>query len=68
MNRTTTRYDKDPMNNITINTDTLAELLDCGKATARKIGNDAHARIQIGRRTLWNVEKIKQYLMQSCIN
>ena len=47
---------------ITVSTERLAELLDCGKATARSIGEKANAKIKIGRRTLWNVEKIKSYL------
>ena len=48
--------------NITVSTDTLAEMLDCGKVTAKKIGIAAGAKIQIGRRVLWNSEKIKAYL------
>ena len=47
---------------ITINTETLAECLDCGKNTAVKIGEAAGARIQIGKRVLWNVHKVQQYL------
>lgn len=47
---------------ITVSTERLAELLDCGKVTARSIGEKANAKIKIGRRTLWNVEKIKNYL------
>lgn len=47
---------------ITVSTDRLAELLDCGKSTARNIGEKAGAKIKIGRRTLWNIEKIKTYL------
>ena len=67
MNKTTQIKDIDWTNQITVNTDTLAELLDCGKVTARKIGSDANARIRIGRRTLWNIDKIRSYLSQSCI-
>lgn len=47
---------------ITVNADTLAGMLNCGKATAVKIGVDAGAKIQIGRRTLYNVSIIKKYL------
>ena len=47
---------------LTVTTEHLAELLDCGKVTARSIGEKANAKIKIGRRTLWNVEKIKAYL------
>lgn len=47
---------------ITANTDTLAECLDCGKNTAVKIGEAAGAKIQIGKRVLWNVGKVQSYL------
>lgn len=47
---------------LTVNADTLAGMLNCGKATAVKIGTDAGARIQVGRRTLYQVKKIELYL------
>lgn len=47
---------------LTVNTETLAESFDCGRATAVKIGEAAGAKIQIGRRVLWNVKKIQAYL------
>ncbi len=37
-------------------------MLSCGHATARKIGEQAGARIVIGRRVLYSVEKVKEYL------
>lgn len=40
----------------------LMEMLQVGRATAVQIGTEAEARIQIGRRVLWNVEKIREYL------
>ena len=47
---------------LTANTETLAECLDCGRATAVKIGEAAGARITIGKRVLWNVHKVQEYL------
>jgi len=47
---------------ITVNTKGLMELLGCGKPSALKIGNDAKAKIVIGRRILWSVEAIKRYV------
>ena len=47
---------------ITANTDTLAECLDCGRNTAVKIGTAAGAKIQLGKRVLWNVNKVRLYL------
>lgn len=47
---------------LTVNAETLAGMLNCGRATAVKIGNDAGAKIQIGRRTLYKVSIIEKYL------
>lgn len=48
--------------NLTVDTPRLMEMLQVGRATAVQIGADAEARIQIGRRVLWNIKKIKKYL------
>lgn len=47
---------------LTVNADTLAGMLNCGRATAVRIGTDAGAKIQIGRRTLYKVSIIEKYL------
>lgn len=47
---------------LTVNADTLAGMLNCGRATAVKIATDAGAKIQIGRRTLYKVSIIEKYL------
>ena len=60
--RKTLERDKETKNNLTVNADTLAGMLDCGRATAVKIGIDAGARIQIGRRTLYKISIIEKYL------
>lgn len=66
MFRTATRSTKDT-EYVTVSTERLAELLDCGKVTAKKIGEQANAKIQIGRRVLWSMDKVKKYLEnQTC--
>ncbi len=55
----------DHQNKLTVNTSSLACMLDCGRASAVRIGEEAGARIQIGKRVLWNVEKVRTYL-NSC--
>lgn len=40
----------------------LAQALGCGKPMAIRIGSEAHARIQIGSRVLWNIKKVQEYL------
>lgn len=62
MNRTTKACKSLPFNKVSVDTKELQEMLSCGRATAVEIGNNANARIQIGRRVLWNVKRINQYL------
>lgn len=47
---------------LAVSTATLADMLDCGKVYAKKIGDAANARIQVGGKILWNVEKIQNFL------
>ena len=46
----------------TVDTDGLKEMLSSGRKTAVEIGMAAEARVQVGRRVLWNVGKIQRYL------
>lgn len=48
--------------NITVDTKHLMKMLDCGRKTAVTIGNDANAEIRVGRRQLWSVRKVKEYV------
>ena len=59
MNKTLNRENKEFL---TVSVETLAGMLNCGRATAVKIGTDAGARIQIGRRTLYKVSIVNKYL------
>jgi hypothetical protein len=45
-----------------VNIDGLSAMLSCGADTAKKIADLAEARIIIGRRVLYNVNKIQKYL------
>lgn len=47
---------------VAVNIDTLASMLNCGKTTAIRIGNGSGARIKIGRRVLYKLDKIDAYL------
>lgn len=47
---------------LAVDIDGLAALLSCGQMTARKIGEDAGARIVIGCRVLYSVQKVEKYL------
>ncbi len=52
---------------IAVDIEKLAAMLSCGHATARKIGEDAGARINIGRRVLYSVEKVERYIFDLTI-
>ena len=55
--RKTTEYKAE--NRLTVDIEGLMAMLSCGEVTAKKI---AEARVIIGRRVLYNVDKIKKYL------
>lgn len=59
MNKTSERHSTQPL---TVDIEKLSAMLSCGHATARKIGAQAGARIEIGRRVLYSVEKVQKYL------
>lgn len=45
-----------------IDTETLVKLLGCCRNTAVKIGENANARVRIGRAVRWSVFRIEEYL------
>ncbi len=47
---------------ISVDIDQLAAMLGCGRTTARQIGEDAGAKIVIGRRVLYSVSKVERYI------
>lgn len=59
----TTKTDTVPVNNkITVDTEELMQLLSVGRHTAVKVGLAAGARIQYGRRVMWNLQRVNEYL------
>ena len=49
-------------NKIMVDINSLQEMLSCGKVTASQIGESAGAVLRFGRRKLYNVEKINEYI------
>lgn len=45
-----------------LTTGELKYMLSCGRQSAIKIGEEAGAKFYVGRRVLWNVTKIEEYL------
>lgn len=50
------------LDKICVDTNELMSLLSCGRVTAVQIGEQACARIEIGKRLLWNISKVQKYL------
>lgn len=50
---------------ISVDTNGLQTILSCGRSTAVQIGMNASAKVLIGKRVLWNVEKVQKYLNES---
>lgn len=66
MNKTT-QFNVDYQNCILLSTKDLQMVLACGRVSAIKIGTAAGARIDVGRRVLWNRKKIESYLEKIAI-
>lgn len=49
---------------LAVSTPELQTMLSCGRDTAVKVGTEAGARIQLGKRVIWNVEKIQAHLRE----
>lgn len=47
---------------LTVTTPQLCEILSCGYTAATRIGESAHARVQVGRRVLWSTAAVRKYL------
>lgn len=54
------------MNNvILVDLKGLMKLLSCGRIAAERVGKDSAAIVRVGRRKLYNLEKIKAYLNEN---
>ena len=49
-------------NAVAVNAVQLAELLNVGRYTAERIGRESGARVQIGKRVLYSVKAVEEYL------
>lgn len=62
MNATTRYLISSGHKRLAVTTDELQALLGCGRKSAVDVGELAEARIQLGKRVLWNVQKVQTYL------
>ena len=54
--------ESDSSRKIAVDTKELQSMLSCGRDTAVRIGTEAQARLQFGKRVLWNVNKVQSFL------
>ena len=62
MKQTNINNDVFVRDHLAVSTKELQKLLSLGYSSAYKIGELANAKIMIGKRVLWNLERIKDYL------
>lgn len=60
--RKTTEFENAKITPATVNTSGLMQLTGMGRVTAVRIGEAAKARIQVGRRVVWSVKRVQDYL------
>lgn len=49
---------------LTVDLKGLMNLLSVGRQSAEKLGSEANAVIRVGRRKLYSVDKVRQYLIE----
>ena len=62
MRTTKTNGEARNIDKICVTTEGSQDLLDCGRPSAIEIGTLAKARVEVGRRVLWNVSKVQSYI------
>lgn len=53
---------KENVYRLSVSTEELQLMLGCGRKTAVYIGTEAGARLDVGKRVLWVVEKVQKYI------
>lgn len=54
------------VNNIAVDIRQLQEMLSCGRTAAERIARDSGAGFNIGRRRLYSVQRIRDYMETLC--
>lgn len=63
MNKTTKTYENiDLTRKMAVDTLELQAILSLGRKSAVEIGKAANAQIVVGKRIVWNLQKIQEYL------
>lgn len=53
---------KENIRRMSVSTEELQLMLGCGRKTAVYIGTEAGARLDVGKRVLWVVDKVEKYI------
>lgn len=53
-----------PNESVLIDTEQLRAYTNLGRNSAMKLGEDAGAKVKIGKRVLWHKEKLSRYISQ----
>lgn len=53
---------KENIRRMSVSTEELQLMLGCGRKTAVYIGTEAGARLDVGKRVLWVVDKVQRYI------
>ena len=47
---------------ILVNTSDFMRMLSLGRPSATKLGEEAGAKVYFGRKVMWNVERVREYI------
>ena len=63
MNKTTKTYNEiDLTRKLAVDTEELQQILSLGRKSAVEVGKAANAQIMVGKRIIWNLQRVQEYL------
>ncbi len=63
MNKTTKNYNEiDLTRKLAVDTEELQQILSLGRKSAVEVGKAANAQITVGKRIIWNLQRVQEYL------
>ncbi|WP_281532557.1 hypothetical protein [Anaerocolumna aminovalerica] len=63
MNKTTKNYNEiDLSRKLAVDTEELQQILSLGRKSAVEVGKAANAQIMVGKRIIWNLQRVQEYL------
>lgn len=63
MNKTTKTYNEiDLTRKLAVDTEELQQILSLGRKSAVEVGKAANAQVMVGKRIIWNLQRVQEYL------